>query len=61
MLILRMINGQPADEPYLQRLIDDVLIPALAQPPDSPGRDTVPALFSGANSNCRSPASATSA
>lgn len=48
-LILRMINGQPADEPYVQRLIDDVLIPALAHPPSSPDRDTAPALFSGAN------------
>ena len=43
-LILRMINGQPADEPYLQRLIDDVLIPALAHPPSSPDPDTAPAL-----------------
>jgi hypothetical protein len=48
-LILRMINGQPADESYLERLIDDILIPALAHPPSSPQPDTAPALFSGGN------------
>jgi AcrR family transcriptional regulator len=46
-LILRMINGQPADEPYLERLIDDVLIPALAHAPSARHRATAPALFSG--------------
>jgi AcrR family transcriptional regulator len=48
-LILRVINRQPVDEVYLERLVDDVLIPALTHAPSSPYRTTARALFSGAS------------
>jgi hypothetical protein len=50
-LILRVINRQPVDEAYLERLIDDVLIPALTHQPHQPlppHQTTTRALFSGA-------------
>ena len=45
-LILRVINRQPVDDAYLERLVDDVLLPALAHAPLD--RKTARALFSGA-------------
>lgn len=44
-LILRMLNGLPVDEAYLQLLVDAVLIPALARPAP-PGSEPGPAIFS---------------
>jgi hypothetical protein len=47
-LSLRVINRQPVDETYLERLVDDVLIPALAHAPLQLRGTTTQALFSGA-------------
>jgi AcrR family transcriptional regulator len=44
-LILRMLNGLPVDQAYLERLVDAVLLPALARPAP-PGSSLGPALFS---------------
>ena len=45
-LILRMLNGLPVDQAYLELLVDSVLLPALARPPE-PGSEPGPAIFSG--------------
>jgi AcrR family transcriptional regulator len=44
-LILRILNGLPVDQAYLEQLVDAVLLPALARPP-APGSDPGPAIFS---------------
>ena len=44
-LILRMLNGLPVDQAYLEHLVDAVLLPALAHP-WPPGAEPGPAIFS---------------
>lgn len=46
-MILRVINRQPVDDAYLERLVNDVLIQALAHAPPPPRGTATQALFAG--------------
>ncbi|MDT0164898.1 TetR/AcrR family transcriptional regulator [Actinotalea sp. AC32] len=52
-LVLRALTGAPADDPYLEHLVDAVLLPALAH--GDAGPPPGPALFAGATADDDAP------